>query len=959
KSTDGGKSWQNVGLAATRHISGIAVHPQNPDIVYVGALGHAWGPNEERGVYRSTDGGKNWQKVLYKSPKAGVAQLSMDPNNPRVLFATLWQGQRYPYALHSGGDDSGIWRSTDGGDTWQDITRNPGLPQKAMLGRMGISVSPARSGRVWAVIEADQGQGGFYRSDDNGDTWQLMTDQSDLRRRPWYYQYVMADPVDPDTVYVCNLQFWKSSDGGKTFEAIPTAHGDNHALWIDPQDNKRMIEGNDGGAVVTYNGGVSWSTLDNQPTAQFYHVAVDDQVPYHIYGSQQDNYAMRLPSLGREGAISKNYWTEPGGGESGYIAISPKPPHQVFGGGIGTGLGHGRLLAWNPETGQKRNVTVWPEVVTGLGSTTGANALKYRFQWTFPVEFSPHDPDVLYVTSNHVHRSRDEGHSWEVISPDLTHNNPQWLEASGGPITADNSGAEIYCTIFAFRESPSERGVLWAGSDDGLIHVSRDNGQSWQNVTPPQNLMPQWSQILIIEPCAHHNGEVYVAATRYKFDDPSPFLFKTSDYGQTWTSINGNLPKECITRVVREDPEVEGLLYLGTETGLYVSLDGGQSWQPFQANLPVTPIYDLAVKDGDLVAATHGRSFWILDDLSPVRELAGMKGGFGEQTHLFTPGYAVRYRTYGRGYGRKRPDMVSYMATGPISIGYWDKQTPMGTSSPDFLDAGKNPPNGAVVHYYLNQAPGEDEEITLTFLDHDGQEIRSYSSKAEEPPRVPAAQGMNRFLWDLRTQPPVKLDVDPIADPFQRMMQQNVAPRVLPGNYQVQLKAGGQTLTRAFTVSVDPKLINMSPADLTAQHDLKRQIVGSINEINQALNQINKVRGQVAHWEDRVKGTSQEQQLAEPAKQLKDKLSDIESRLIVANPGQPKSPPSQLRERLFSLASMIDESDDKPTQGAQEVYQVLSQQVQEQMQQLQQVMQQEVPQFSQKVQQANVAPVGP
>ncbi|MBX6341929.1 MAG: glycosyl hydrolase, partial [Thermomicrobiaceae bacterium] len=479
KSTDGGRTWTNVGLRDTRHIGDIAIHPENPDIVYVAALGHAWGRNEERGVYRTTDGGRTWERVLYKSDRAGSPDVALDPSNPRVIFASIWQAQRYPYALHSGGEDSGLWRSFDGGDTWEEITRKPGLPT-GILGKIGVAVSPARPGRVWALVEAEDGA--LFRSDDYGETWQRVCDSPDLRRRPWYYMHVVADPQDPDTVWVLNLQCWKSVDGGKTFESIPTPHGDNHALWIDPRDPQRMIEGNDGGACVSFDGGRSWSTLLNQPTAQFYHVTTDDQVPYHVYGSQQDNWAMRLPSIDFEGAISWKDYVEPGGGESGYIAISPKPPHRVFGGGIGTGLGHGRLIAWNPETGQKRNVTVWPEF---HGSGAGAILHRYRFQWTFPIAFSPHDPNVLYVCSNHVHRSTDEGNSWEVISPDLTRNDPSTLQASGGPITADNSGAEIYGTIFAFAESPLTPGLLWAGSDDGLVHLSRDGGASWHNVTPP------------------------------------------------------------------------------------------------------------------------------------------------------------------------------------------------------------------------------------------------------------------------------------------------------------------------------------------------------------------------------------------------------------------------------------------------------------------------------------------
>ncbi len=514
KSIDGGHSWRNVGLRDSRHIGDIIVHPQNPDIVYVAALGHAWGPSEERGVYRSTNGGESWQKVLFKSRRAGAVDLAMDPHNPDVLFASIWQAQRFPHALESGGEDSGLWKSTDGGSTWTDVSRAKGLPT-GMYGKIGVAVSPARSGRVWALMEAagEEGKdgGGLFRSDDWGETWENVSPNQELRRRPWYYMHVYADPRDAETVWVLNLSCWKSTDGGKTFFTVPTPHGDNHGLWIDPHNSNRIIESNDGGACVTYDGGRTWSSILNQPTAQFYHVVADDHVPYYVYGSQQDNWAMRLPSIDFEGAISWKDYTEPGGGESGYIAISPKPPHRVFGGGIGTGSGHGRLLSWNPETGQKRNVTVWPEVLSASVAGVGAEMLKYRFQWTFPVEFSKHDPDALYICSNFVHRSRDEGTSWETISPDLTRNDPSRLGSSGGPITADNSGAEIYCTIFAFAESPHEQGVFWAGSDDGLIHISRDGGASWQNITPHD--LPEWSLVSVIEPSPHDPATAYVAAT--------------------------------------------------------------------------------------------------------------------------------------------------------------------------------------------------------------------------------------------------------------------------------------------------------------------------------------------------------------------------------------------------------------------------------------------------------------
>ncbi|HVB65146.1 MAG TPA: glycosyl hydrolase, partial [Nitrolancea sp.] len=520
KSTDGGQTWTNVGLADTRAIAKVRIHPSNPDLVYVAALGHVWGPNSERGVYRSKDGGQNWEQILFRSEKAGAIDLSMDPHNPRVLYATTWEAQRYPYKLNSGGEGSGIFKSTDGGDSWTEITRNPGLPT-GVLGKIGISVSPAQTNRVYAIVEAIDGA--VFRSDDGGATWLRLSEEGGLRWRSWYYHHIFADPQNADTVWVLDGNCYKSIDGGKTFSKVATPHGDNHDLWIDPHNTQRMIEGNDGGATVSYNGGRSWSSIYNQPTAQLYHITTDNQVPYRLYGSQQDNSAISVPNMSVTGAINFTEWMEPGGGESGYLAVKPTDPNIIVGGGIGSGEGDGRLIRYNHKTGQHQNITVWP-IVSGMGD--GANIMKYRFQWTFPILYSPHNPDTLYVTSNFVHRSNDEGMSWEVISPDLTRNDPTTQQVSGGPITKDNTGAEVYGTIFAFAESPQQQGLFWAGSDDGLVHISKDHGKSWQTITPPD--LPEWAMISIIEPSPHDVATAYVAATCYKSDNFAPYLYKTS-----------------------------------------------------------------------------------------------------------------------------------------------------------------------------------------------------------------------------------------------------------------------------------------------------------------------------------------------------------------------------------------------------------------------------------------------
>ena len=657
KSTDRGRSWVHLGLADTRHISEIRIHPRDPDRVYVAALGHAFGPNSERGVYRSTDGGARWEQVLYKDDHTGAADLALDECNPTVLYASLWEAHRNFWELASGGPGSGVWRSTDAGTTWREITGNLGLPASATLGKIGVAASPARSGRVWALVESDAAPG-LYRSDDFGETWVLASDRQDLRYRPWYYMHIFADPRDEDTVYVNNLRMWKSTDAGAHFTQVPTPHGDNHDLWIDPRDNRRMIQGNDGGANVSFNAGASWSSVYNQLTAQLYTVDTDGRAPHYlVYGTQQDNSSIGVPSSTNDGAIAWADCRIAGTGESGYVAVHPQDPDVVYVGAIGSSPGGaGALQRYDHRTGQVRLVNVWPEHHGGMGP----GELKYRFGWTFPIRFSPHDPNVLYAGGNRVFRSTDEGRSWETISPDLTRAAPDKLGPSGGPITRDTSGAEHYCTLHAFAESPHEAGVLWAGSDDGLVHLSRDGGRSWRDVTPPD--LPEWAFIRTVEPSPHDPAALYLAATRYKLDDPAPYLYKTADYGESWQAITGSggglsIPPDDFVRVIRADPRGCGVLYAGTETGLYVSLDDGTKWWRWRSNFPAVPVYDLKIEGTDLVIATHGRSFWILDDLTPlhreaadrtevdcrdrVRTVSGAEGGAGGRAGTRTEATAV------------------------------------------------------------------------------------------------------------------------------------------------------------------------------------------------------------------------------------------------------------------------------------------------------------------------------
>src|SRR5436190_7120310 len=677
KSTDGGKTWKHIGLEDTRQISRIRVNPRNPDIVYVAAQGHVWAPNAQRGVFRSRDGGKTWKKILFRSDKAGACDLIIDPTNPNNLYAGFWEVYRKPWTLESGGPGSGIFKSTDGGDTWSEITRNSGLP-KGTIGIVGITVSPVNSDRLWAIVEAEDG--GVFRSENGGKNWTKVNEERRLRQRAWYYSRIYADPKNVDTVYVLNTGFYKSNDGGRTYTSISVPHGDNHDLWIAPDDSNRMINSNDGGANVSFNGGRSWSEQD-QATAQFYRVALDNDFPYHIYGAQQDNSTVRIASRTTEGGITTSDWYDVGGGESGWIAPLPRDSEIVFDGSYG-----GLLTRYDHRTGQSRDINPYPNDPMGAG----ADVLKYRFQWNFPIVFSPHDTSpsgTLYSGANVLFKSTNEGQSWEVISPDLTRNDKSKQPSSGGPITKDNTSIEYYDTIFTVMESPLQAGTIWSGSDDGLVYLTRDGGKNWTRVTPPKDIMPEWIQINSIEASSFDPGTAYVAATMYKLDDNKPYLYKTSDYGKTWKKITAGIPDSAFTRVIREDPNKRGLLYAGTETGMYVSFDDGANWQSLQLNLPIVPVTDLAIhkREKELVAATQGRAFWILDDLPMMHQIMNA-GGFkvAKDTHLFAPKDA--YRMPGGGF-----------------------------QLPPTATVGRNPANGVVVYYSLKAKPTSD--VVLEFFD--------------------------------------------------------------------------------------------------------------------------------------------------------------------------------------------------------------------------------------------------
>ena len=895
KSTDSGHTWKNMGLKDTSQISRVIVHPHDPDLVYVAALGHVWGNNPDRGIYRSADGGKSWKKVLFADDKTGASDLTMDPNNPRVLYAAFWQAQRKPWNLENGGPGSSLYRSMDGGDTWKKLTEG-GLPE-GIWGRVGVAASPARAGRVFAMIQAAKDKGGLYRSDDWGEKWTHVSADHSIRERAWYYSWIFPDTKNADILYLPNVEFHKSSDGGKTFHAMSVPHGDNHDLWIDPDDPNRMILGNDGGATITFNGGRTWSTQDNQPTAQFYRVITDDRFPYWVYGAQQDNSTVGTPSgVPGFGGIGANEWYDVGGGESGWIAPDLRNPEVFYAGGYG-----GTITRFDRKTRQYRLIDPWPQLADGHATKD----LKYRYQWNAPIIVSRHDPKALYFASQKLMRSTDEGQTWSEASPDLTRNDPDKQMASGGPIDHDVTGVEVYDTIFALTESPIEPGVLWAGTDDGLVHVTRDDTKTWQNVTPKG--MPEWIRINSIDVSAKDKGTAYVAATMYQFDDFRPYLFKTSDYGKSWKKIDNGIPTGAFTRVVREDPERDGLLYCGTETGLYVSFDDGATWQPFQRNLPVVPITDLTVKNGDLVVATQGRSFWILDDLDPIRQWSDKIAA--ESAYLFPPRPSVRIQIEVPDEEEERPQPV-----------------------------GKNMPNGVLIDYWLREKPPEKSKITLEILSGESvirkfdnakkdetkpEEGEDSAPEAQKEKKLEPKEGLNRFVWDMRVLKPTLVPKAVFNEGDKR------PPKVAPGTYRARLTVDGQTFVQPFEVKANPT-VGTSAADLKAQFDLLEKIRDGLSETHATVLKVRDIKAQVKQIDEHAKKTNKGDVIGPKAKALTEKLTSIEEKLInpeiKANEDDLNFVP-KLDHEFTNLAGEVGSADARPTASQQAYYLVLKKQL--------------------------------
>ncbi|MDN3204410.1 VPS10 domain-containing protein [Algoriphagus sediminis] len=854
KTTDGGKTWRHLGLNETQAIARIRVHPTDPDIVFVAALGHVYGENEERGVFRSKDGGNTWDKVLFVSDKAGAADLIIDRNNPNVIYASTWQVYRKAWKMWGGGPDCGLWKSTDGGDTWEELTEMPGMPE-GPIGKIGVAVSPADSDRVWAIVEANEG--GVFRSDDAGATWKRVNSERKLRQRAFYYSRLVPDPFDKDVVYGLNVGFWKSTDGGETFDIrIRPPHGDHHDLWIDPNDPMRMISANDGGGTVSINGGETWTEQDFT-TTQFYHVMTTSDVPYHVAGAQQDNSTLAMPSDGWDFKLGRGpghgYHYAVGGGESGWITQSPTDPDVFYAGSQGA-----LLTRYNRATGQIRDIQVYPRFFSGEPSS----ALPERWQWTFPIMFSPLDPSIMYTTSQHVWKTTNDGQTWEKISPDLTYADPETLGKTGGIITMDMNGPEIYATVFALAPSSHDVNTIWAGSDDGKVHITRDGGQNWEDITPAE--LPKFSRISIIDEGKFNPGTLYLAANRYQVDDREPYVFKTTDYGKTWSKIINGIAPGHFARAIREDLEKPGLLYLATEHGVYISFDDGANWQSLQLNLPDTPIRDLVLKNDDVVLGSHGRGFWILDDIRPFRQAAEIS---------------------------KTNEITLFKPANPIRGIY-----------------------NAVIQYYL---PEDAEEATIEILDANDELIQSYTAKADseeesEDNSPTLNQGLNTFNWNLRY---------PGATTFDGMIIWSARPQRGPmapiGEYRVKLTIGGQTFESDFEIEMDPNLEGVTVADIQEQFDLSKAIMAKTSEANEAVIRIREIRSRVEEMEGLDSGLSSE------ISEMMEKLAKIELNLYQVQNQSPQDPlnfPIKLNNRLASLRRSVENGQAKPTDAAYVVF---------------------------------------
>ena len=908
KSADGGKTWVHIGLADTQVISKIRVDPANPDLVYVAAFGHHAAPNPDRGVFRSKDGGKTWEKILFRDNKTGANEIVLDPHNPQVIYVALWEAYRNAFEMSSGGPGSGIFKSTDGGDHWTEISRNAGLP-KTMLGKIGFSVSGADSSRLYAQIEAEDG--GFFMSDDAGATWKKVSERRDLRQRAFYYSRVYADPKVKDTVWVLNVNIYKSTDAGKTWKTSNVPHGDNHDMWISSTDSNRMIEANDGGGTISVNGGDSWSP-ELMPTAQFYHVITTKHVPYHVCGAQQDNSTACVSSApaqggpGGSGGGADQVFYSVGGGESGYVASDPRTPDIFYAGSYG-----GLITRLDRRTAQERQVNPYPDNPMGFASADIAE----RFQWTFPIVMAPTDPRIIYVGSQHVWKSTNEGQSWEKISPDLTRHDPKTMGPSGGPLTKDNTGVETYATVFSIAPSAKDAAVIWSGSDDGYVQVTRNGGTNWKNVTP--KALGDFARISLIEASPFRAGTAYVAANRYQQDDFKPYVFRTDDYGESWAAITAGVGAADFARAIREDIKQPKLLYLGTEHGIYVSFDDGAKWESLRQNLPDTPVHDIAVEDRDLVIATHGRGFYVMDHIAPLRQ-----GGLpaASNVHLYKPDDALR------GLDRN------------VAIDYYLKQ-PAQKVTMEFLD-----PDGKVIRAFTGTPA--DAERKPPVDEDDG-------SRRPPEPHPPVAAGLNRLTWDMRY---------PGATDFPGLIMwaaSSRGPLAPPGAYQVRVTADGQTETQPFAIRRESHLLkDVTDQDLREEFDLAVKVRDKATQANEAVLLVRGIKAQIE--ERKTKLDAKSAVVVKALDEFAAALSAIESEIYQVKLQSSQDPlnfPIRLNNKIAALQGVIESADVRPTEQAYSVFRTLSNGLDEQLGKLDTRVKGQMPPVNQLLQRLKLEPI--
>ncbi len=904
RSDDAGRSWKNLGLKDTRHIIRIVIHPKNPDIVWVAAIGHLFGPNEERGIFKTVDGGKTWKKVLYVNNQTGCSDLIMEPGNPAVMYAATWRILRTPYSLESGGDGGGLWKSTDGGDTWKNISAGKGLP-KGLWGISGITVCPSNTDKIYALIENKDG--GLFVSNDAGETWTLQSNDNTIRQRAWYYTKVFVDPKNENNMYVLNVNFLKSTDGGKTFKNINTPHGDHHDLWIDPEDGRRMIIGDDGGAQISFDGGDNFSTYYNQPTAQFYRVSTDNHYPYRVLGAQQDNSTVRILSQSDGGQITQDDWQSTAGAESGYVVADPLNPDVVYGGNYS-----GYLSRLDHKTGENRAVSVWPDDPLG----GGADVSKYRFQWNFPIFFSPHNPKKLYAGGNILFATENEGASWTALSGDLTTNDKIRQRSSGGPITKDNTGVEVYCTIFTAAESALEKDLLWTGSDDGLINVSKDGGQHWENVTPPA--AGQWMMWNCVETDPFVKGKAYFVGTKYKSDDFNPYIFKTEDYGKTWVKITNGIAASHFTRCLRADKKIKGLLYCGTEYGMYISYDDGTSWKPFQLNLPMVPITDLTIKENDLIVATQGRSFWVLDDLSVVQQKKNDMAG--KNIFVFSVNDAYRYDGY---------------------------------QNLTAKNAGMNPPNGSVINYWLKNAD-DSSKVSIEILDKNKKQIKLFATNAKEKEdKIEVSKGMNQFVWNMLYPPADKIE-------GQIIWHGNVpGPKAAPGNYFYKIKADKDSAEGSFIIKANP-VYKLTQQNYEDQFNFLITIRDKFNDIQKAIKNIRDVRSQINSFIDK-QGKDLPKEIKQQADTINKQMTAVEEALhqTKAKSGQDVlNFPIRLDDKISGLYDFASSGNAAPAKQVKDAYTELSALANEQLDKLKKIFDEDVTKLNQMIREKALPLIG-